>query len=114
MTKSVASPTGRVEVVEVQAPDGGKPPPPDVPTGPSPHARRRRRTDRHRVASESHDPRMATDSAQWTCLDAPTWVSRGAAARRRLQATTRSTTRSTTRLLRGYCEATTRLLRGYY
>jgi hypothetical protein len=20
-----------------------------------------------------HDPRMATDSAQWTCLDAPTW-----------------------------------------
>ena len=42
MTKSVASPTGRVEVVEVQAPDGGKPPPPDVPTGPSPPQRRRR------------------------------------------------------------------------
>jgi len=77
---------------------------------------------------------MATDSAQWTCLDAPTWGlprrCRPSSVSRRLQATTRSiyyeatakllrgyyeaTTRSTTRLLRGYYEATTRLLRGYY
>jgi|NorSeaMetagenome_1021524.scaffolds.fasta_scaffold292438_1 hypothetical protein len=77
-------------------------------------------------------PQTQPSGRVWTHLHG---VSRGAAARRRLQATTRSiyyeatakllrgyyeaTTRSTTRLLRGYYEATTRLLttrllRGYY
>jgi hypothetical protein len=49
-----ASPTGRVEVVEVQAPEGGKPPPPDVPTASLPALHRTHGgggADRHRVAS---------------------------------------------------------------
>jgi hypothetical protein len=83
-----ASPTGRVEDVEVQAPDSRpafapRPPaPPSIPTGPS-SPPRKAAADRHRVASTA------------------TRLLRGYYE-------------ATSRLLRGYHEATMRLLPGYY
>ena len=77
-----------------------KPPPPDIPTGPSPHARRRRR-----IATASQAPQRGYYGRGY--YEATT----RATATRLLQATTRLLA---IRLLPGYYQATTRPLPGYY
>ena len=90
-----------------------KPPPPDIPTGPSPHARRRRR-----IATASPAPQRGYYGATTRLL-------RELLLRGYYKATTRLLAirllpgipgyyQATTRPLPGYYQATTRLLPGYY